>query len=862
MPSARSLAAALLLLLAQLFTWHAAAATIIADLDTERIDLGDSFDYRADPSGLMSVAGVAASQGAFGAVVRKELNRGFSRDAHWLRVTVTNATDAPLTRWLQVGHPRLESVRLFWREGDGWRELATGTRVPRSQKPVVAATSVLPLTLAAREERALFIRVASQTNVDMEATLWEPLAFRAEEAGHLLARGAFLSALLLAGGFAFLVFLLMRDRVYLLFALALTCQTAFEGCMTGIVPRYLWPATWPFLTEMIPSFAGMTIFFHALFFATFLDLRQTLPSWNRVVVVLAGLALLAALSSALHDYRVWTQALSAIAMAITALASLLSLALLRRGYRPARFLLAGQSVMYIAVLVSQTMQLGLLPIWAPAMDSMPPATVLASALILLAITERTRELSDALARAAAANQAKSTFLAHMSHELRTPLSTVIGFARLLRKGSVQISPQEGGRAIERSGIHLLSMIDELLDHARSELGTLRVTPMPAVWTEFIDAMAEAAHVMTQLAGNRFRLDADGPFPAMVPIDARRLRQVLENLIGNANRHTQAGEVTLVCRAEQAAVPGTVRLHFRVIDTGEGVAPEDVERIFEPFQRGVRMKTERGAQGAGLGLAISRQLVALMGGELRLEATSPQGAIFGFAIECAALDPAPAASAMTVDERPVQVDRPRTLLVVEDVAESRALLAGMLQAAGFTVIAAASGREALARLGTPVELVLTDQFMPDGDGWEVLRSVRARSPTLPVVLVSAAEPRRPPGFPDEFEFDGTVDKPIDEGRLFGLIGRLLAIDWVAAPPLATKFAPPAGPTPPAQRQAKLAMLVAEGCVSDIVEWAQALAEESPAWTDYANRVTKAVHRLDFGELARLATDDATSPANHP
>jgi two-component system, sensor histidine kinase LadS len=856
-PAIRRVAAGLLLLLAQLFCGHAAAATIIVALDAERIDLGDSFDYRGDPSGLMSIADIAAAQGAFHAIARKELNRGFSRDAHWLRMTLINATDVPLTRWLQVGHPRLESVQLFWREGDAWRGSGAGTQVPRSQKAVVAATSVLPLTLAPHEERALFIRVASQTTIDMDAALWEPLAFRVEETGYLLARGAFLSALLLAGSFAFLIFLLMRDRVYLLFALALLWQTAFEGCMSGLVTRYLWPATWPFLTELISFCGGMTIFFHTLFLAAFLDLRKTLPFWNRVVVVLAGLALLAALGVALHDYRLWAQAISAIALVVTALASLLSLALLRRGYRPARFLLAGLSVLWVAVLVSQTMQLGLLPAWAPARDSMPPATVLASALILLAITERTRELRDALARAATANEAKSTFLAHMSHELRTPLSTMIGLSRLLRKGSAHVSPQEGGRAIERSGLHLLSMIDELLDHARSELGTLRVAPMPTVWAEFIDAIADAGCMMMQLAGNRFRLDAGGPFPAMVVIDARRLRQVLENLLGNANRHTSAGEVTLVCRAKPAMEPGNVQLHFRVIDTGEGVAPEDVGRIFEPFQRGgVRTKTERGAQGTGLGLAISRQLVALMGGELRLEDTSPQGSTFGFAIECAAQQAAEGASAMEPNGQPVQADKPKTLLVVEDVAESRALLANLLRSAGFAVIEAAGGREGLARLGAPVDLVLTDQFMPDGDGWEVLRGVRARFPSLPVVLVSAAEPRRPPGFPDELEFDGKVDKPLDEGRLFGLIGRLLAIEWVAAPPLPTKLAPPA------ERQAELARLVAEGGVSDIVEWAQALADESPAWTDFAHRVTNAVHRLDFAELARLATDGAVSTAEHP
>lgn len=839
---------AMLLLLALLSAGPAGAATIAVPGGAEHIALGDAFDHRTDPSGLMDAADVAADHGAFRAVARQELNLGFSRDAHWLRVTLVNATDAPLTRWLQVGHPRLESVRLFWREGDSWRASAAGTQVSRSQKAIVATTAVLPLTLAPREERTLFVRVASRTLVDMDAALWEPMAFRDDETGTLLARTAFLSAMLLAGGFAFLIYLLMRDRIYLLFALALLFQTAFEACMAGLVPRYLWPADRPFATELISFCGGSAVFFHTLFVAGFLDLRRTLPFWNRVVVGLAGLALLALLGAVVHDYRLWAQVVSIVALAATMLTPFLGLALLRRGYRPARFLLAGMAILWVAVFITQAMQLGLLPVWAPAWDSVPPATVLATMLILLAITERSRELGDALARAIVDNEAKSTFLTHMSHELRTPLSTVIGFARLLRKGSASMAPVEAGRAIERSGLHLLSMIDELLDHARGELGRLHQVPAPIAWSEFIEAMAEAGRAMTQMAGNRFALDAGGPFPATVLIDARRLREVLENLLANANRHTHGGEVRLAFHAERAVEPGNVRLCFRVSDTGEGIAHEDVERIFLPFQRGAKQTTEHGAQGLGLGLAIAQQLVTLMGGDLRLERTSPQGSVFGFAFECATLEMTPVAAATVADERPALAGETKTLLVVEDVAESRALLAGMLRAAGFAVVEAANGRDALARLDTDVDLVLADQFMADGDGWDVLRGARAFAPSLPVVLVSAAEPLRPAGFPAAIDFDGILDKPLNEAKLFGLLGRLLALDWQPAVTSAATVS-----VPPSARRAELARLAAEGRVTEIEEWACALATESPAWTDYAGRVERAVLQLDFAELARLAGD---------
>jgi signal transduction histidine kinase/DNA-binding NarL/FixJ family response regulator len=837
--------------LALLFAGFAVAASVTVPTDADRMDLGDAFEYHADPTGRQKVAELAAGNAAFSSLGRRELNRGFSRDTHWLRITFVNPADAPVTRWLEVGDARLQSVRMFWHDDGAWRELATGTLVPRGWKPVMSATPVLPLTLAPYEERTVFIRIASETVVTMGAMLWDPLAFRSEETSYFLTRGAFLSALLLAATFAFLIYLLMRDRVYLLFALALLFQVGFEGSMDGVIPRYLWPAAWPFATGVISLCSGLALFFHTLFLRAFLDLRTTQPFWGRVLVALAGVALLAALGRVFHDYRLWVQVMTLDAVMVVVLAPSLSLVLLRRGYRPARFMLVGLSVFWAAVLVSQIMLLGLVPTWAPAAESLPLATVLASTLILLAITERTRELREALAHADAANEAKTTFLAHMSHELRTPLNTVIGFARLLHKGGAHVTPQEGGRAIERSGLHLLSMIDELLDHARGELGKLRLAPTPTEWGDFINTITESAREMTRSAGNTFQFDVDGAVPAVVMVDARRLRQVLENLLANANRYTHGGGVTLVCHVEAATAPANVRLRFRVIDTGEGIASVDVERIFEPFQRGAAQATERGAQGAGLGLAISGQLVALMGGALRLENTSPQGSTFGFAIECAVLDAGDVALAMDASPRPTLAAASKTLLVAEDEPASRALLAGMLRAAGFSVVEAASGRAALARLGAQVDLVLTDQFMADGDGWEVLRGARAFSPSMPVVLVSAVKPQRPSGFPDQINFDETLQKPVDDGQLFSLIERLLALEARTAPALTS----PVDGIPPAQRRAELARLVTNGQVTDIKEWARELAAASPAWAEYAARVIHAVLRLDFTELARLAADES-------
>jgi len=848
------LRAALLFMLALLFAECAAAATVAVRGDAQRIDLSDAFDYRADSSGLLGVAAVAADVQEFRAIDRRNLNRGFSRDAHWLRITLVNSADAPLTRWLEIGHARLQSVRLYWREGGEWRELATGTLVPRDNKPVVAAVPVLPFTLAPREQRTVFVRVASETAVTLEGTLWEPLAFRGEEGAYFLGRGAYLAAQMLAAVFALLTYILMRDRIYLFFALGLMFQLGFEACMAGVVQRYLWPAALPFSSGFITFCSGLAVFFHSLFLRAFLDLRRNLPFWDYVYIALAGLALLGALGAQFHNFGLWARVITPLVLILVVLAPSLCLVLVRRGNRPARFLMTGLATMWLALFQKQAMTLGLMPAWSYGEIAVPLATVLASTLILLAITERTRELRDALTDANAVNAAKTMFIAHMSHELRSPLGTVIGFARLLRRGAAYVAPREAGRAIERSGLHLLSIIDDLLDLARGELGRSCLDPAPTAWTEFIDTIAEAARAMTHTTGNRFVLDVGGTFPAAVMIDARRLRQVLENLLANANRHTHGGVVKLACHAEPVAESANVRLRFHVIDTGEGIATGDVERIFEPFQRGERHSVQHGAQGAGLGLFIARQLTAQMGGELRLEETSPQGTTFGFAIECAAF--ANAETTLPVDTQwwPEYRDRKETVLVVEDMAEARDFLAGMLRAVGFKVIAAASGQEALKRVDASVDLVLTDQFMPDGDGWDVLRWLRQREFSAPVILVSAAAPLRPVDFPEHLDFDAMIDKPLDPAQLFGVMGELLGIAWETkqAVELPLPASGDAIAMPPAERRAELAGLLAEGRVTDIEEWACILQEGSPEWQDYAIRVRDAVLRLDFATLKRLAS----------
>ncbi|UQV43311.1 PAS domain-containing protein [Janthinobacterium lividum] len=285
------------------------------------------------------------------------------------------------------------------------------------------------------------------------------------------------------------------------------------------------------------------------------------------------------------------------------------------------------------------------------------------------VAERTSALSVAVSQAQAANRAKSTFLANMSHELRTPLNSVIGFSRLMAASpNMQDDEKRNLAIIHRSGNHLLTLINEILELSKGEAGRLHAQTAVVALAPLLQEGMDMLGMRAEQQGLVLRLDC-ADLPAAVMLDATRLRQVLLNLMSNAVKFAGGGEVTLRVRGERRDGDQWM-LSFAVSDTGIGIAPEDQQRIFEPF---VQADSAGPKDGTGLGLAISREFVQLMKGELTVESTPGQGATFRFSI------PAQAA------EAPEQVSVPLTVAPASEAppalqAQDLLLLAGEERAA--------------------------------------------------------------------------------------------------------------------------------------------------------------------------------------
>ncbi|WP_324157875.1 ATP-binding protein [Ideonella sp.] len=399
-----------------------------------------------------------------------------------------------------------------------------------------------------------------------------------------------------------------------------------------------------------------------------------------------------------------------------------------------------------------------------------------------AVRERTAELLQAKERAESANAAKSQFLARMSHELRTPLNAVIGYAQILKMdGGLTERQRVGLDNIHAGGEHLLTLIVDILDLARIEAGRIELFPGPVRPQSLLRSVADIVRLKAEEKGLAFNVRLADGVPAMVVADEKRLRQVLINLLGNAVKFTDGGHVTLVLRpGEGPTAAGCARLRFEVSDSGVGIAPEALERLFQPFEQAG--EAHRRAAGTGLGLAISRQLVGLMGGDIHVRSQPGSGSLFWFEI-----DAAPAAEERTVravgHATPGYEGPRRRVLVADDVPVNRKMLCELLRQLGFEAHEAADGLQALdqVRLVAP-DLVLMDVRMPGMDGLEATTELRRQAATarLPVIMVSANAAPEDQHRSLAAGADAFLAKPVDRARLLELLTEHLRLQWRASP----------------------------------------------------------------------------------
>jgi signal transduction histidine kinase/ActR/RegA family two-component response regulator len=408
---------------------------------------------------------------------------------------------------------------------------------------------------------------------------------------------------------------------------------------------------------------------------------------------------------------------------------------------------------------------------------------------LLALRKSNRELVSARDEAARAARVKSEFLANMSHELRTPLTVVLGYVELLLEdGDLKRAPAErlcALGAIKRNGVQLMELIGSILDLSKMDAGKLAVESVEFSPVELVSEVCSLMEVRAAAKGLRLEAEYAGRIPERIVGDPLRVKQILMNLVGNAIKFTETGSVKLRLYASPEFDPR--HLAFEVVDTGIGMTPEQLGRLFRPFTQGDASMTRRYG-GTGLGLAICKRLADLLGARIEVSSEIGRGSSFRLLVPAEVAGPNvvgphsnPAADAgqrpiaEVAGSEPVPELRCRVLLA-EDSIDSRGLIERMLESGGVEVTCAEDGSSAVElacaawRGGHPFDLILMDMQMPRLDGYAAARLLRSHGYSGPIVALTAH------AMPAERErciaagCDDHLTKPIDRASLLGAIAK--------------------------------------------------------------------------------------------
>ena len=657
---------------------------------------------------------------------------GFTNAAYWARITLRAESDG---NWfLVVPAPRLSDVRFFSSKAPhGFETIYTGIKRTFSERPYSSRKFVFPVSLKKGSDITYYLRVSSETALQIPVQIWRPEAFREFEVTENLIFGIILGAHLLLFVYNLAIAFFLRSRVFFIYSALVWVGIIFYSATYGFAFQYFWPEYPRFGLNInavaIGLFAVFGLHFtrYAIGTQNWKWIDRTL--WFGPLLVVAPLLFLPFVSYG-----------SVVRMMIISGISLFApiLFALTQGIRERRpvawYFLAAILCFGAGAVVFALVTLGVIRVTPVSQFGFIIGATGAITILSFALASQVRTFKIEREAAVAADRFKSEFLSVMSHEIRTPLTAMVGLAQLLTDNLPDADRKTYARALRESGNRLTHLVNQVLDFSRIEEGRFTLEEAPFDLEEMLNSLIELFRPAAIAKGLSISAQNSVKETRFIG-DAARLSQVLTNLIANAIKFTEQGQITIRVDAVAASEgEKTWRMRFAVADTGIGVSPENRRMIFESFVQ-ADAGVNRRYGGSGLGLAIASGIVSLMSGEIEVEENAGGGAVFSFTV---------ALRRTSEPEIAAEIAQPPKLafriLLAEDDEINRMLVEHILSQDNHRFDSAVNGLEATLFLKqNEYDLALIDLQMPEMDGYATVRQARLLSNAnsrIPIYALSA------------------------------------------------------------------------------------------------------------------------------
>lgn len=749
-------------LLMLLFCLPLLASAVEFDEFTQSLPLGRSLQVFEDPSGQASIADVRAqaAAGQFKPHDKATLNAGYSRSAFWLKIDLHYRPSNPAAQrtWLlELAYPPLDHLDLYLADAQGNYRLVrqTGDALPFASREIRQNNYLFDLAFKADQQQTVYLRLASEGSIQAPVTLWSSTAYLEDQPVRLYVLGIIYGVLLGMLVYNLFIFLSVRDTSYLYYIFYIASFGLYQLSVNGAAVEYFWPDNPWWANAATPFFIGCAGLFGSQFARSFLQTKTHSRWLDRLLIALIAFGALVVGLSLMASYALALRLATTLALTFTIVIFAAGLLAWWRGLRVARYFIIAWSAFLLGGIVNTLMVLGLLPNVFLTMYASQIGSAIEVALLSLALADRINAMREQQAQTlydagqklevlnqqlAHSNKLKDEFLATLTHELRTPMNGVIGSLELMQTVEMDGELEQYQQTAAGSARDMMRMVNGILTLTELQAGKLTATSASFSLRGVIEALR------TQFAGNAasksldFKVEVLPTLPDRLLGDSAKLAQCLECLLDNAIKFTRVGGLALRVTGKPS-IGNHLALSFAVIDSGIGFSDLGEATLYQRFfQLDGSMTREYG--GLGVGLAICRQLVELLGGKLTHRSEPGSGSRFQLDVEFA-LPQVETAPAPTRDCARAPQDC--AVLLVDDNSVNQLVMRGMLLKLGFRVRSADNGVAALDCLQRETfDAVLIDCQMSRHEGASLCCQIHALPgcADVPVFMLALTADREP------------------------------------------------------------------------------------------------------------------------